>query len=165
MSTNQGRESDRSKRTQLPSRPLDTWLRTALVGLVLGISAIFGIAAWLNPYGSDGSALQMGTHEQLGFPPCNFMILTGKPCPSCGMTTSFALMVRGDLENALAANPVGSALAFFLMLLLPWGLASLWFGKTLFIRSIELTGLVVLALFVGIALLRWGIIIAPAYWK
>ena len=66
---------------------------------------------------------------------------------------------------ALAANPVGSALAFFLMLLLPWGLASLWFGKTLFIRSIELTGLVVLALFVGIALLRWGIIIAPAYWK
>ncbi|NBT61963.1 MAG: DUF2752 domain-containing protein [Planctomycetota bacterium] len=107
----------------------------------------------------------MGTHEQLGFPPCNFMILTGKPCPSCGMTTSFALMVRGDLGNALNANPVGSALAFFLMLVLPWGIASLWFGKTLFIRSIELTALIVLALFVGIALLRWGIIIAPAYWK
>jgi len=81
------------------------------------------------------------------------------------MTTSFALMVRGDLGNALSANPVGSALAFFLMFVLPWGLASLWCGKTLFIRSIELTGLVVLALFVGIALLRWGIIIAPAYWK
>jgi hypothetical protein len=81
------------------------------------------------------------------------------------MTTSFALMVRGDLGNALSANPVGSALAFFLMLVLPWGIASLWFGKTLFIRSIELTALIVLALFVGIALLRWGIIIAPAYWK
>lgn len=51
------------------------------------------------------------------------------------------------------------------MLVLPWGIASLWFGKTLFIRSIELTALIVLALFVGIALLRWGIIIAPTYWK
>jgi len=165
MSTNQPKNSGLPKGKQLPGRPLDSWLRIALIGLVLGITVIFGIAFWLNPYGSDGNALQMGTHEQLGFPPCNFMILTGKPCPSCGMTTSFALMVRGDLGNALSANPVGSALAFFLMFVLPWGLASLWCGKTLFIRSIELTGLVVLALFVGIALLRWGIIIAPAYWK
>jgi len=165
MSTNQAKDSGLPKSKQLLGRPLDNWLRTWLIGMVIGITAIFGIAAWLNPYGPDGNALLMGTHEQLGFPPCNFMILTGKPCPSCGMTTSFALMVRGDFENALGANPVGSALAFFLMFVLPWGLASLWFGKTLFIRSIELTGLIVLALFVGIALLRWGIIIAPAYWK
>ena len=30
-------------------------------------------------------------------PPCNFVLMTGKPCPSCGMTTSFALLVRGDI--------------------------------------------------------------------
>ena len=35
----------------------------------------------------------MGTHQQLGLPPCNFVTLTGYPCPACGMTTSFALLV------------------------------------------------------------------------
>src|SRR5687768_15883893 len=30
----------------------------------------------------------MGTHEQLGMPPCTFLFLTGIRCPSCGMTTS-----------------------------------------------------------------------------
>lgn len=163
MNTTKGTGPGQTK--TLSGRPLDNWLRLVLSVMVLGITAIFAIAAWLNPYGPDGNALTMGTHEQLGFPPCNFVILTGKPCPSCGMTTSFALMVRGDLINALGANPVGSALAIFLMLVLPWGIASLWFGKTLFIWSIELTGLIILSLFIGIALLRWGIIIAPDYWK
>ncbi len=164
MSTNP-RLSPGLARNKYSGKPLDTWLRSALVGLVLGITVVFGIAFWLNPYEAKGNPKTMGTHEQLGFPPCNFLIFTGKPCPSCGMTTSFALVVRGDLGNALEANWAGTALALFLMLVLPWGLASLWFGKTLFIRSIELTGLIVLALFVGIALLRWGIIIAPTYYK
>jgi len=56
MSTNQPKNSGLPKGKQLPGRPLDSWLRIALIGLVLGITVIFGIAFWLNPYGSDGNA-------------------------------------------------------------------------------------------------------------
>ena len=65
----------------------------------------------LNPYDADGTPRTMATHTQLGMPPCNFVILTGKPCPSCGMTTSFALLVRGDVVASLRANWAGTLLA------------------------------------------------------
>ena len=50
----------------------------------------------------------MATHTQLGMPPCNFVVMTGKPCPACGMTTSFALLVRGDVGASLRANWAGT---------------------------------------------------------
>ena len=50
----------------------------------------------------------METHRQLGLPPCTFKEMTGLPCPSCGMTSSFALLVRGDVMNSLRANAVGT---------------------------------------------------------
>ena len=73
--------------------------------------AIFGIAFWLNPYDADGKPRTMATHTQLGMPPCNFVLMTGKPCPSCGMTTSFALLVRGDVRASLRANWAGTLIA------------------------------------------------------
>src|SRR4051794_8953057 len=33
---------------------LSAWVRGALLGIVTGLTAIFGIAAWLNPYDGDG---------------------------------------------------------------------------------------------------------------
>jgi len=89
--------------------------------MALGIVLVFGIARWLNPY-ENGQPRRMETHVQLGLPPCNFRILTGVPCPSCGMTTSFALLVRGDLENSLRANAVGTLLALFCLAVVPWSL-------------------------------------------
>lgn len=80
------------------------------------------------------------------------------------MTTSFSLFVRGDLVNSMQANPVGLMLAGFLVLILPWGVASLWKGRSLYIRSVQVAGLVVLGFFVGIAMLRWGILMALYYW-
>ena len=53
----------------------------------------------------------MATHTQLGMPPCNFVVMTGKPCPACGMTTSFALLVRGDVRASLRANWAGTLIA------------------------------------------------------
>jgi len=163
MSTSNGRNLSSQLRDGPSGSPLETWHRGLLAGLLTGIVAVFCIAFWLNPYGDDGKPLRMGTHEQLGFPPCNFVILTGKPCPSCGMTTSFALFVRGDLVNSKQANPVGMLLAGFLILLIPWGLASLWKGRSLFVRSLQVTGLVVLVFFVGLSLLRWGILMALGF--
>jgi hypothetical protein len=49
----------------------------------------------------------MGTHQQLGLPPCGFLVVTGIPCPGCGLTTSFSHMVRAQFTGATRANPFG----------------------------------------------------------
>jgi hypothetical protein len=60
-----------------------------------------------------------GTHTQLGLPPCAFRAWTGLPCPTCGLTTSFAYMARLQLTSAFAAHPLGPLLfALTLSLLL-----------------------------------------------
>jgi hypothetical protein len=48
-----------------------------------------------------------GTHTQLGLPPCGFLLVTGLPCPGCGLTTSFAHMIRLQVAGAFGANPFG----------------------------------------------------------
>ncbi|MSR30968.1 MAG: DUF2752 domain-containing protein [Gemmataceae bacterium] len=107
----------------------------------------------------------MGSHEQMGFPKCNFLVLTGMPCPSCGMTTSFALLVRGDLWNSLKANPVGTLLAGFLLALIPWSIACLMKGRFLLVRRVEIAMGLVLGVFITLALVRWAWIVAPHFWK
>jgi uncharacterized protein DUF2752 len=49
----------------------------------------------------------VGTHEQLGLPPCPFLLLTGIPCPSCGLTTSFAFAAKLDFLSSLTIQPFG----------------------------------------------------------
>lgn len=51
-----------------------------------------------------------GTHTQLGLPPCGFLMVTGLPCPGCGLTTCFTHMIRGEFVMASRANPFGVAL-------------------------------------------------------
>ena len=48
-----------------------------------------------------------GTHTQLGLPPCGFLVVTGIPCPGCGLTTSFSHMIRAQVVGAAHANPFG----------------------------------------------------------
>lgn len=36
---------------------------------------------------------------------CPLRLITGVPCPLCGMTTGTVAVLRGDLESALSANP------------------------------------------------------------
>lgn len=88
--------------------------RLARVGLVLVaclLLAVYGIAAGLDPYEPTGLPRRQGTHEQLGLAACRFQLLTGKPCPSCGMTTAFSLLMHGDLPAAARANLAGLLLA------------------------------------------------------
>ena len=37
-------------------------------------------------------------------PPCAFRLLSGVPCPFCGMTTGFAQMAHGNFAAAWRAN-------------------------------------------------------------
>jgi hypothetical protein len=135
------------------------WVRGSLVGLALGLFGVFGVAMWLNPYDDDGSPRRLQTHTQLGFQPCTFYKLTGKPCPSCGMTTSFALLMHGDLVNSLKANWVGTLMAFLGLVMIPWSLASAFRQRTLFIRSMETTMITVLIVVLTLMILRWGVVL------
>jgi hypothetical protein len=142
---------------------LGPWVRGALVGIALGLTLVF-VTAWrLNPYHPDGRARRMETHRELGLPPCNFKVTTGLPCPACGMTTSFALLVRGDVVNSLRANAVGTLLAVFSLLVIPWCLISFVLGRPLFLVSIEKTMAVIVLVFLGLTMLRWGIVLLYAW--
>ena len=85
---------------------LHTWERMLLGSAAVLLSALLITAACLTP---DVSGV--GTHEQLGFAPCSSIVWWGVPCPSCGMTTSWAYLVRGRLSAAIAANAGGTVLA------------------------------------------------------
>ena len=105
-------------------KPAGKWVRIPLVAIGGMLAVVFGIALYLNPYNADGTPRTMATHTTLGLPPCNFVLMTGKPCPSCGMTTSFSLLVRGDVGASLKANWVGTTLAVGWAGLLVWCFAS-----------------------------------------
>ena len=52
-----------------------------------------------------------GTHRQLGLPECGWLAITGYPCPTCGMTTSFSAAAHVQPLASLKAQPFGAALA------------------------------------------------------
>ncbi|MFG0306814.1 MAG: DUF2752 domain-containing protein [Phycisphaerales bacterium JB040] len=85
-------------------------LATAGVGF-----GILGTAAWLRP-DENGH----GTHEQLMLPRCGWVNLFDKPCPTCGMTTSFSHAAQGDLAQAAITQPLGAVLSV-LTAMLVWG--------------------------------------------
>lgn len=148
----------------MPQPSLTRWVRGTLLGMALGWITVFAIAAWLNPYRADGQALRMESHRQLGLPPCTFKVMSGLPCPSCGMTTSFALLIHGDVWNSLRANAVGTMLATFGLIFVPWSLASVICKRSLFIYSMEKALMVLIGGFVTLMLVRWVIVLALTWW-
>lgn len=113
-------------------RPRHGWyVRATLLTIGVLLAGVFGVAWYLNPYDADGEPRRMATHTQLGLPPCNFVVMAGKPCPSCGMTTSFALLVRGDVGGSVKANWVGTTIAVVWAGLLVWSVASGLVGRPL----------------------------------
>lgn len=66
---------------------------------------VTGIAAFLRP-----NPAGHGTHRQLGLPACPSVLLFDRPCPGCGLTTSFTLMVHGRWLEAIQAHPFGPIL-------------------------------------------------------
>ena len=54
--------------------------------------------------------------------PCAFKLLTGLPCPFCGVTRSLAHYLQGDLRQAVLYSPF-SLLFFYLFTRLLWAQA------------------------------------------
>lgn len=74
--------------------------------MLLGCLVVLSVAVYLSP-----DPRGFGTHEQLGAAPCGMLIVTGLPCPTCGMTTAFSYTVRGQWIRAFWAQPAGFVLA------------------------------------------------------
>lgn len=84
-------------------RRVRCWAATVLAAC-LGILAV---AVLLAPKGRA-----YGTHADLFLTgPCGMLVMTGLPCPTCGMTTSFAYFVRGQWLRAAYVQPAGFLLA------------------------------------------------------
>jgi hypothetical protein len=139
------------------------WGRTILLGLAALAAVVFALAIYLDPYRPDGAARTEETHRQLGLPPCTFKVATGLPCPSCGMSTSFALLIRGDLSNSLRANAAGTLLGVFSLAFIPWAVVSAYRGHMLFITSWEGALTRVVVIFLVLMLVRWGIVLLVHY--
>ena len=83
-----------------------------VAGLIASVLlAVLAIARWLPP-----DRRGFGTHEGLGLPPCGLIMTSGLPCPSCGMTTSFSLMMHGRPVDAIVAQPAGALLSLGAMI-------------------------------------------------
>lgn len=76
--------------------------RLYAAGVAAAAGIVLGLAAGLAPGTRD-----LGTHRQLGLPPCGFVTVTGLPCPTCGMTTAFAHTVRGQFGAAIRCQAAG----------------------------------------------------------
>jgi hypothetical protein len=137
------------------------YVRLSLLAVAAMLVGVFTVAFWLNPYDAEGRPRRMATHTQLGMPPCNFVALTGKPCPACGMTTSFALLVRGDVKASMRANWAGTLIAVIWAVTLVWAVAGGIAGRPLFIPPGR--GELILTVIVGIVLVlmlgRWGAVL------
>lgn len=124
--------------------------RLGLVVLSLALSTMLVVAVALRP-----DPRGHGTHEQLGLPPCTFVAFFGGRCPSCGMTTSWAHLVRGNLRGALEANVGGALLAALAVAAVPWLVATAVRGRWLGFEPGERAALIVLAVIVLVTLIDW----------
>ena len=92
--------------------------RGLLVVAAVLLAGVLGLSRGLTP-----DPRGYGTHTQLGLRPCAFATLTGRLCPTCGMTTAFAWFVRGRIDRSWRANPAGCLLAMLSIPLMIWLLA------------------------------------------
>ena len=98
-----------SDAARLRSGTFDWLFSRRLVALFIAVScgSVLAVAAWLTP-----SSTGMGTHTQLGLPPCSWITTMNIPCPTCGYTTAFSNAAHGRFLAAFDAQPFGALLAF-----------------------------------------------------
>lgn len=133
--------------------------RIALLLTVATLGGVFWIAMQLYPYDEQGNPRKMETHTQLGLPPCSFRVMTGKPCPTCGMSTSFSHFVRWDFRNSWRANAVGLLIALCCVLVLVWSVISLIRGRLIWVRAwgrvLGWTAVIIL----GLTIIQWVLVV------
>ena len=129
--------------------------RLGLFGIGLLLLVLLIVAAWLKP-----NPAGLGTHTQLGLPGCTMYTLLGIRCPGCGMTTSWAYTLKGDLSSALHANVGGVLLCFLAVATFP---SLMWIsirGRPFTKRWFTQVAITVLLIAIFISIVEWLIRLA-----
>ena len=129
--------------------------RLGLFGLGLLLLVLLIVAAWLKP-----NPTGLGTHTQLGLPGCTMYTLLGIRCPGCGMTTSWAHTLKGDLSSAIHANVGGVLLCFLAVATFP---SLMWIsirGRPFESRWFTQVAISVLLIAIFISIVEWLIRLA-----
>lgn len=90
--------------------------------LVLALACAAPFAVLALGLALEPDARGFGTHEQLGAGPCPPLARWNLPCPGCGVTTALVHAAQGEPVRALAAQPLGFALALAALLAAPLAL-------------------------------------------
>ena len=120
--------------------PVSGWARWSHALLLLGVLVMVGVGLYLTP-----DPAGHGTHQQLGLPPCTIYYLTGRPCPSCGLTTSVSAILHGQFGLAWRANPMGFVIVVGAVVVALNSLFALLWGRSVRIENTRFT-LLLLAL-------------------
>ena len=126
--------------------------RLIALSVALGCLAVLVTAVMLEP-----SRAGTATHTRLGFDECQFLTTTGIPCPSCGMTTSFAWFVRGHVLASFYVQPMGTLLAAAAGMSFWGGLYIVATGKPVYRRLFaQLPASYTVLVPLGIAIAAWA---------
>ena len=129
--------------------------RNGLFCLGMLLFGMLAAAAWLKP-NPEG----LGTHTQLGLPGCTMYTFIGMRCPGCGMTTSWAHTMNGDLTSALRANVGGVLLCFLAAAVFPCVMWMAIRGRAIKGRWFSQVSIGVLLIAIGISVIEWTIRLA-----
>ena len=125
--------------------------RVVALVVVLACGTVLGFAAWLTP-----SASGMGTHTQLGLPPCSWITTMDLPCPTCGYTTAFSNVAHGNFLTAIEAQPFGAVAGFATAVFFLGGLVVLVTGAPLGGILCRFWTMKVTWVVLGMMILAWG---------
>jgi hypothetical protein len=114
--------------------PVSGWARWSYALLLLGALVMVGVGLYLTP-----DPAGHGTHQQLGLPPCTIYYLTGRPCPSCGLTTSVSAILHGQFGLAWRANPMGFLIVAAAVVVALNSLFALLWGRSVRIENTRFT--------------------------
>jgi len=85
------------------------------------------------------------------------LVLTGFPCPSCGLTTCFSHLVRFEILDALAANGPGILVFLVTVALVPLSMVGAFLHLPVLDTVVALRGDIVAAVLAGTSLIGWVI--------
>ncbi|TWU59034.1 hypothetical protein Poly51_18190 [Rubripirellula tenax] len=134
--------------------PISGWPLRLMMGLVAIVPlTLIGVAANLTP-DVDG----LGTHQQLGLPPCTMRVVFGIRCPACGMTTAWSHFGRGQWPSGFSSNIAGFLLAALAVAFAPIAVRAAWTGR-MPDRKIQNLATLALVMIGAIATAQWLVLV------
>ena len=124
--------------------------RFGLLVIGLSLAGLFVTARCLRP-----DPAGFGTHRQLGLRECTMVRLLNRPCPTCGMTTAWAWLVRGNVSAAATASLGGLVLGTLGLVVVPWAVGSALTGRWLLVKPRPQWLITIAVVIVIVTLIDW----------